>query len=182
LEPWQLPRLFAIRLWFTPPNLRCCNLPIGRIRTASSLQKLTATAPGVLEEFESAPARLQAARGEWESFQIVVTAGKEPLSDVTVSTNDFKISKGAGIPATQVQLFRENYVFIDKPSGNRRLEKLWWPDALIPLHLQPKVDVAARRSVVFWVRCKFRAMPCPASTRDNLFSQPVQAARRYPPN
>jgi hypothetical protein len=122
-----------------------------QIRTASSLQKLTATAPGVLEPYKPAPAHLQAARGEWESFQIVVTAGKKPLSDVTVSASGFKSSKGAAIAATKIQLFRENYVYIDRPSGNRRLEKLWWPDALIPLRLQPKVDVAARRSVVFWV-------------------------------
>lgn len=122
-----------------------------QMRTASSLQKLTATAPGVLEKFEPAPAHLQAARGEWESFQVVITAGNASLRDVTILTSGFKRNKGAAIPATQVQLFRENYVYIDKPSGNRRLEKLWWPDALIPLRLQPKVDVAAGRSVVFWV-------------------------------
>jgi hypothetical protein len=94
---------------------------------------------------------LQAARGEWESFQIVVTAGAKPLRDVTVATSGFRSASGRQVAPSNVQIFRENYVLIDKPSGNRRLEKLWWPDALIPLTLQPKVDAEPRRSVVFWV-------------------------------
>ncbi|HEX8237447.1 MAG TPA: glycoside hydrolase domain-containing protein [Abditibacteriaceae bacterium] len=122
-----------------------------QIHTASSLQKLTATAPGDLEPFSAAPIHLQAARGEWESFQVVVTAGDVALQNVALSASGFTRGKSNVIASDNIQLFRENYVYIDKPSGNRRLEKLWWPDALIPLRLQPTVNVAARRSVVFWV-------------------------------
>ena len=124
-----------------------------QIAPVSSLQKLTATAPGALEKYESAPTQLQAARGEWENFQIVVTAGDEPLADIRVAPADFA-SPSARISAQNVRLFWENYVFVAHPSGNRRLLRLWWPDALIPPELQKDTSLAPHRSRVLWINVR----------------------------
>ncbi len=134
------------------PDAQAQNAPqvSWRVQSVSALHKLTATAPGVLEKFPTAPIQMRAARGEWECFQIVITAGPETLRDVRVAPSTMATHLGEFIAAPNVKLFWENYVLVDHPSGNRRLEKLWWPDALIPVELQPSKEVAANRSIVLW--------------------------------
>lgn len=128
------------------------------IETVSGLQKLTATAPGVLESYVAQPIRLKAARGEWECFQVVVTAGLAALENISVADVDIQgtgqepAAAGSGTP--KAETYWENYVLIDKPSGNRRLEKLYWPDALIPAQAPGQAarrTVAAGKSEVVWV-------------------------------
>ncbi|HUS68263.1 MAG TPA: glycoside hydrolase domain-containing protein [Kofleriaceae bacterium] len=94
-----------------------------------------------------AVARLEAARGEWEAFQIAVTAGKTPLKNVRA---DIK-----GVKAT---LYRVGLVEVKEPSSveGRRGP---WPDPLIP-DVDPYVgekrsafpfDVPAGESRAIWV-------------------------------
>lgn len=116
----------------------------------AAYHKLTARTPGVLEPFTATPTQLRAARGEWECFQIVITAGDTPLSDVSATATGLATHLGEYIPLTNTQLFWENYVFVPHPSGNRRLEKLWWPDALIPVTLQPHQNILPHQSKVVW--------------------------------
>ncbi|MBV9469180.1 MAG: hypothetical protein JOZ57_08030, partial [Abitibacteriaceae bacterium] len=120
------------------------------ITPVSSLHKLTARTVGVLEPFTAEPVQLHAARGEWECFQIVITAGNQPLSDVSVTSTGLATHLGEYLPVHNVQLFWENYVLVSHPSGNRRLEQLWWPDALIPTALHPRQTVAPGQSIVAW--------------------------------
>jgi len=122
-----------------------------RVQPVSSLQKLAAKTKGNLEPFAATPAQLRAFKGEWECFQIVITAGDEALKNVRLSSTMLATHLGEFIAAKNIQIYRENFVFVDKPSGNRRLEKLWWPDALIPLPLQQKFEIAPGQSEVFWV-------------------------------
>ncbi|HVF85878.1 MAG TPA: glycoside hydrolase domain-containing protein, partial [Abditibacteriaceae bacterium] len=121
-----------------------------RVFPVSSLQKLTAKTPGVLQPFSSQPVELQAARGEWESFQVVVSASDKPLR-FSVAATSFATQLGRFIARDNVQIFRENYVQVTHPSGNRVLDSRWWPDALIPLNDKAVFEVAANRSVVLWV-------------------------------
>lgn len=127
------------------------------IAPVSSLQKLTAKTRGKLEPFQSAPIQLRAARGEWECFQIVITAGREKLNGVRVVPTGLATHLAHFLSVENVQLFWENYVFVEKPSGNRRLKKLWWPDALIPIEHQPTRSIAAGHSEVLW--CAIRVPP-----------------------
>lgn len=120
-----------------------------KIETVSSLHKLTAKERGVLEPFQSTPIHLRTARGEWESFQIVVAAGNEELKNVTAQATQLVSDNGVLAPQN-VELYWENFVFVENPSGNKRLEKLWWPDALIPLSLQKEKTIAAGRNEVLW--------------------------------
>jgi hypothetical protein len=120
-----------------------------RIESVSSLNKLTATNAGVLEPYKCEPVRLRAARGEWECFQVVVAADDVTLGEVTVTASELRSRRGKALAGAKLQLYWENYVLVDKPSGNRRLEPLRWPDALIPTSLQPKT-IEARRAGVLW--------------------------------
>ena len=121
------------------------------VRTAASTTKITAGKPGALEPFSTSPADFLAARGEWVSFQIVVTAGANPVSQLRIapeqSTGPTKVPTGLRTP----EIFWENYVDIPHPSGNRRLAKAWWPDALIPISLRPTCDIETGHSVVAWI-------------------------------
>jgi len=121
-----------------------------RVFPVSSLQKLTAKSPGVLQKFSAQAVDLQAARGEWESFQIVVSAGDKPLR-FSVAATSFATQLGRFITRDNVQIFRENYVRVTHPSGNRVLDSRWWPDALVPLNDKAAIEVDANRSVVLWV-------------------------------
>ncbi|MGI8756831.1 MAG: glycoside hydrolase domain-containing protein [Acidimicrobiales bacterium] len=124
-----------------------------RVFPVSSLHKITATAPGVLEKFPVTKARLRAARGEWESFQVVVRAGENELRDVTFQVAPLRSSRGAIAPV-ETRVFAEHFVFIGSPSGNARLEKLWWPDALFPLPNAAASTIAPHRAAVFWVNLR----------------------------
>jgi hypothetical protein len=124
-----------------------------KLAPVSSNQKITATSPGVLDSFQIEPVQLRAARGEWENFQFVVTAGAQRIENLKITGNGLASPAGDFIPSKNLEIFRENYVFVQKPSGNRVLTPKWWPDALIPVELADK-SVAAQKSAVFWASLK----------------------------
>ena len=80
---------------------------------------------------------LCAARGEYESFQIVVSAPESKLTNVNVRRADLVAENGANIARANVWLYREHYVRArygsPKQGGpNEPLGPGWYPDALIP--------------------------------------------------
>ncbi|RYG63090.1 DUF4091 domain-containing protein, partial [bacterium] len=119
----------------------------------SSRQKITASAPGKLESFNAEPVQLEMVRGEWENFQFVVTAGEQRIENLKITINGLGSPSGVLIPSDNIELYRENYVFVAKPSGNRELTPKWWPDALIPLDKANK-SIEAGQSAVFWASVK----------------------------
>jgi hypothetical protein len=76
-----------------------------------------------------AAVELEAARGEWESFQVVVRAGRRALSGVTVSVAPLTGPGKARIE--EVRVYRVGFVSLDKPSNVEGATGLW-PDPLIP--------------------------------------------------
>lgn len=86
-------------------------------------------------------AELFAAQGEWESFQVCVVAGEEPLERVTVVPPTLP-----GLPAPQ--LFRVAYVERGAPSSRSSSTASFWPDALVPA--QP-VNLQPKGFATFWV-------------------------------
>ena len=87
------------------------------VQPVTSLQKLTARTPGLLEPFIATPAQLHAARGEWECFQVVITAGSQPLHEISVSATSLITHLGHQISRENVQLYWENYVFVGHPAA-----------------------------------------------------------------
>jgi hypothetical protein len=81
---------------------------------------------------------LQAARGEYESFQIVIQPPEgSDLKNVNVVVSDLRNAKQESIGYQNITLYREHYVYVDMPSpsnwvGNPTLGEGWYPDGLIP--------------------------------------------------
>ena len=138
-----------------------------KIFPVSSLHKITATAPGELERFPVTAARLRVARGEWESFQIVVRAGENELRDVTFQLAPQRSSRGMEAPV-ETRFFAEHFVFIASPSGNARLEKRWWPDALFPLPNASTTTISPHQSAVFWVTLRIAPGAAPGDYASTL--------------
>jgi hypothetical protein len=81
-------------------------------------------------------AQLYAAKGEYESFQVVVRAPSSGLTNVNVSVTDLTGSGGT-ISKTNLALFREQYVYVNASSpnwggSNQPLGVGWYADGLIP--------------------------------------------------
>jgi hypothetical protein len=97
---------------------------------------------------ESKAVELWAAGGEYESFQIIVSAGTETVDDVDVKVPDLAGPGQSRIRSSAFEFYREHYVNItrsspDPGSGNRPLGKGWYPDALIP-RLDPETRLPTK--------------------------------------
>jgi len=115
----HIPKPITSRRWtvWTAPQMR----RIGRID----------------QPIDSNSVELWAAGGEYESFQIVISAGTDEVDDVNVEAFDLTALTGSRIASTAFAFFREHYVNIYRSSpgtgsGNQPLKKGWYPDALIP--------------------------------------------------
>jgi hypothetical protein len=85
----------------------------------------------------NASAVLAAGRGEYESFQIIVSGGPSGLTNVSVATSDLTGRLGTLIAKSQLSLYRENYSNVTSSSPdwggpNRPLGPGTYPDGLIP--------------------------------------------------
>jgi len=84
-------------------------------------------------------AQLSAARGEYESFQIVAHApANSRLTHLNVAVTDLTGSGGHVLSKNNVTLFREHYVHVTHASPdwggpNRPLGEGWYADGLVPL-------------------------------------------------
>lgn len=110
--------------------------------TASSMEKIeydqAAPSPSNSSADQIKNIQLVAAKGEYEAFQVVVSATSEnPLENVNVLVSDLKNADGAVIKSKNISLYREHYIYLDRPStpvslANPTKGKGFYPDALIP--------------------------------------------------
>lgn len=80
-------------------------------------------------------ARLSAARGETEPFQVAVSAVGGPLTGASLELKALDGPGSATIPVSQLVRYREHFIRIKKHSPDHRgptLRRHWFPDALIP--------------------------------------------------
>jgi hypothetical protein len=104
-------------------------------------------------------AQLFAARGEYESFQVIVRAPVEnSLTHLSLTVTDLTNSAGAVISHKALALFREQYVWVSPSSpnwggSNQPLAPGWYPDGLIPF-VDPDTGQTPPSSAVL------RAEPC----------------------
>jgi hypothetical protein len=85
--------------------------------------------------------RLTAARGETESFQVVIRAGAEGLRQATVQVSDLVQENGTRLGAECVACFRVAYVFLPAHGKN-------YPDALPPF---TPCEVPANQNQPVWI-------------------------------
>jgi hypothetical protein len=108
-----------------------------------------------------ATAALEAARREYENVQVVVTAGRAPISALSATASALGGPGGAIIPAPR--LYRVDYVIVTTPSsaeGSRGP----WPDPLVP-------------AVDGYVGEARHAFPCAVAAHEN---QPIWVELRVP--
>jgi hypothetical protein len=91
-------------------------------------------------------AQLSAAKGEYQSFQIIVRAPSSGLTNVNVSVTDLTGSAGT-ISKSNIALFREQYVYVNASSpnwggSNQPLGVGWYADGLIPF-VDPNTGLSA---------------------------------------
>lgn len=145
----RLPLLtLALAVGYSPHPAARSAAPV--VWTASSLERVGEhDAPRGLT-----PAAIAAARGEYESFQVVVRPSPgATLTNVRVTMTDLAGPGGAVISNTAFALYREHYVTVSKGSpdpwgSNRPLGAGRYADALIPFvdpeTGQPPVPAALR--------------------------------------
>ncbi|MEY2833475.1 MAG: hypothetical protein RLZZ574_2734 [Cyanobacteriota bacterium] len=81
--------------------------------------------------------QLKAAKGEYEAFQIVVQAPPGNLRNINVTVSDLAGSQDSVISKSNITLYREHYIKLDRPSyaewsANPTRGQGWYADALIP--------------------------------------------------
>ncbi|ACC80083.1 DUF4091 domain-containing protein [Nostoc punctiforme] len=82
--------------------------------------------------------KIYAAKGEYESVQLVIKAPSSGLTNVNISVSDLLGSNNQIIPKNNITLYREHYVYVSHSSPNMRdnlnppLGVGWYPDGLIP--------------------------------------------------
>lgn len=101
--------------------------------TAPSLHRVGMTEP----VSATTEVNLAAARGEYESFQIVTNGSSKGLGNVNVSVSDLTGPNGQIIPRSNFTLYREKYMHVTSSSpnwkgSNQPMGPGWYPDALIP--------------------------------------------------
>jgi hypothetical protein len=112
----------------------------------------------------AASIQIRAARNEFEPFQVIVHAGDDALTGVNASASDLRSQNGPIIPASNLTFYREQYVFVAKPSPHSTEGGGWFPDPLIPFvnpdaalqHTPPRFagapfDVKANANQPVWV-------------------------------
>lgn len=100
-----------------------------RVWTLSGLERaLRESPPGTARK-----AVVQAARNEWESFQIALRSPK-PTRITDVVVGPLRGPSNVALPASAVVLYREHQFQLTKSSPrNDAFQPGWYPDALIPL-------------------------------------------------
>lgn len=94
------------------------------------------TADAMTRVFRDQPARprteplLQAARGEWDAFQVILTGAPEDLSGARLTAGPLLGPERATLPAPTI--YREHYVRVTHSSPQTCLPAGDYPDALVP--------------------------------------------------
>ena len=100
----------------------------------------------------STTTHLSIARNGVDFFQVVVTAGDNPLTGVSVSTSALTDGKGNSIASSQVKAFLEYYVNVRSETFYESVLNYqlgFYPDALIPLGAP--FDVSANSNQPLWI-------------------------------
>src|SRR5690348_10248149 len=92
------------------------------------------------------------ARGEYQSFQLLVAAGDKDVRAVRVTAGPVVFAEAAkGAPEIQVNLSLVGYVLShadDRRPWGKATKVGWWPDPLLP---NRHFDVAAGQTQPVWV-------------------------------
>ena len=110
-----------------------CTQKGATVWVASPWQRvLRSTPPGEMRDV-----KLKSAANEYEPFRLIIHSDSRPLTEVNVTVSSLKSENGE-ISASNIQLYRANYLNVTKPSNRTKNPVDWYPDALIPF-MDPQV-------------------------------------------
>lgn len=99
---------------------------------APATEKILQDVHGIYDEIRTdATVDVTAARGEYESQHIIITAKEKPLQ-YTLSIGEMKSADGTLFPADNVEVFHEKYVHVIKNYDKTGTPTGYYPDALVP--------------------------------------------------
>ncbi|MFQ5614929.1 MAG: glycoside hydrolase domain-containing protein, partial [Anaerolineales bacterium] len=119
--------------------------------TAPTVEKITR---GMPVPVDSAPLQISAARGEFESFQIIVNAPAQTTATVTVSDFTYSAANTQYVirstnPITAPEIHQVEYV--DVTTAGDHFDRFGdWPDPLWPLDNGDTVSVTAGENLPLW--------------------------------
>lgn len=99
---------------------------------APATEKVLQDVHGIYDNIRTdAKVNVTAARGEYESQHIIITAKEKPLQ-YTLSVGEMKSADGTVFPADNVDVFHEKYVHVIKNYDKTGTPTGHYPDALVP--------------------------------------------------
>ena len=99
---------------------------------APATEKVLQDVHGIYDNIRTdAKVNVTAARGEYESQHIIITAKEKPLQ-YTLSIGEMKSGDGTVFPADNVDVFHEKYVQVIKNYDKTGTPTGYYPDALVP--------------------------------------------------
>ena len=114
-------------------------LILGSFKHSSAGEKIMLTALNSMERigqnqkvYGAATVKIQSARNEAESFQVVVSAPKENINVIKVVISDLIGPKSSKIGKENIMLFREEYVRVRMSTPRAELPPGLYPDPLVP--------------------------------------------------
>lgn len=122
---------------------------------ASAAEPSVFTAPAMVKIQPGAqprpllPARIEAARNEFEAFQIVIHGGDRGVTGLSARAGPLTGPGGATVPASSIWLYRQDLLEVTRPSGTIGAVGRW-PDPLVPA--VDEIDGEARSAFPFSVR------------------------------
>ena len=122
----------------------------GTIRLAALPSTLRAGQEGIVDGTDAA--EISGARGEFESFQIVVTASGGNLQDISAGMSSLKKETGETLPAKSVSIYNEVFISVRYSA----------PGATVPPGLTSRTASAISRGRTSSRRARFSASSrCP---------------------
>ena len=114
-------------------------LVLGSFKYSLADDKIALTALNSMERIDqnqkisgAKTVKIQSARNEVESFQVVVSAPKENINVIKVEISDLIGPKGSKIKKENIKLFREEYVRVRMSTPRAQLPPGLYPDPLVP--------------------------------------------------
>jgi hypothetical protein len=105
---YYLPAILPAIALFIGARVHAADAPPVRLTAITSMERI-----GMDQQpFGLPQVAIQAARNEWESFQVVVTAGDEHIEVVRAVLAELRGPDGARMGGDQISIFREDYVHV----------------------------------------------------------------------
>ena len=113
-------------------DLQYGKLSDSEIWGAPATEKVLQDKHGIYDAFRTnAVVDVTAARGEYESQHIIITAKDKPLK-YTLSVGSLKMADGTEFPVKNVEVFHEKYIRVVKNFDKTSMPTGYYPDALVP--------------------------------------------------